>query len=360
MPDPELTSPPSQGGPPDYDFFRQLDRRSAALLTSTFGKHLLLVAIMVVGTIWFADTNQNFACRKAERWLNLFNGSDPDNGVNFCDDGDDKKPQVPQPATSASPPANANSTGVGNAGNSNASNSNAGNADTSPESPLLLGAEGSTPATPAGGAGTQSSPTPTPTCTPPADEYQRRLDEQMRTIRARANHHGEVMAFFYRAYYMATAVVLLTGIIAAIALFTIAQKGWGPTNQYVKTVFVVMTASAAYYGLYPPVFEQQKNISDNKELFLEYKTLENEVRSFPKTCGNLKKEANTPEAFINYIDSELDRLGNIAIGFDYTKINYKGAFDLTDGDGDGNNAAPTNANTGGTPARTPARRPGGR
>jgi hypothetical protein len=89
-----------------------------------------------------------------------------------------------------------------------------------------------------------------------------------------------------------------------------------------------MTAAAAYYGLFPPVFQQQQNISDNKALFLEYKSLENEVVSYPLTGTDIKGEAKTPKQFINYVDSEMRRLGNIAIGFDYTKISYKGAFDL--------------------------------
>jgi hypothetical protein len=106
-----------------------------------------------------------------------------------------------------------------------------------------------------------------------------------------------------------------------------------------------MTAAAAYYGLFPSVFEQQKNITENKALFLSYKALEDEVISYPMTGTNIKGEEKKPVQFINYIDAEMSRLGDIAIGFDSTKISYKGAFDITERS---SSSANTNTNNGNT------------
>jgi len=121
--------------------------------------------------------------------------------------------------------------------------------------------------------------------------------------------------------------LLFSGAVLAIAMFFIATKGWALTNQYVKTIFVVMSVTVAFFGLWPPVFQQEKNLSDNKALFLEYETLRNEIRSYPVTRTNVKNEPKTPADFITYVDSEFARLGNVAVGFDYTKISYKGAFE---------------------------------
>lgn len=174
------------------------------------------------------------------------------------------------------------------------------------------------------------SPTPPPVATPTplTAEQKDRLAAQKAQVQNLAKHHGKVMAFFYEAYYTALSVVLVMGVIVAVSLFAIAQDGWTNANPYVKTVFIVATAGVAFFGLWPPVFEQEKNISDNKALFLEYKTLKNEIESFPVTRSNVKNEVKDPNTFISYVDSEMARLGNIAIGFDYTKINYKGAFDV--------------------------------
>ena len=160
-------------------------------------------------------------------------------------------------------------------------------------------------------------------------EQTSRLEAQLVEIKRLVKFHGDVMAYFFSVYYLSISMILFGGVIVAVALFFIAQNGWGPTNPYVKTVFVVMAAVTAYYGLFPPVFQQEKNISDNTALFLEYQTLRREVESYPQTCANGAGEPKEPGAFITYVNSEMRRLGKIAIGFDYSKIDYKGAFDLS-------------------------------
>jgi hypothetical protein len=217
-----------------------------------------------------------------------------------------------------------------------------GGAGASAPSPTPITRELTPPApdAPAGATATPS-PTPTPIPTPGddecgqgvyeiADEQQARLDRQLYEIKNHIKFHGDVMGFFFTAYYLAISMMLFGGVLVAVALFFIAQSGWGPANPYVKTIFVVMAAITAYYGLFPPVFQQQKNIADNMALLLEYQTLRREVESYPQTCttvvGEMKK---TPGNFINYVNSEMKRLGKIAIGFDYTKIDYKGALDIS-------------------------------
>lgn len=171
------------------------------------------------------------------------------------------------------------------------------------------------------------TPVPTATPTPLTPEQKARLAAQEQKVSGLIRHHASVMAFFAQAYYAAICVLLFCGAVLAVAMFFIATKGWEKTNQYIKTIFVVMTVTVAFFALWPPVFQQEKNLSDNKALFLEYQTLRNEMRSYPVTRTNVKNEAKEPNDFITYVDSEFARLGNVAVGFDYTKITYKGAFE---------------------------------
>jgi hypothetical protein len=170
--------------------------------------------------------------------------------------------------------------------------------------------------------GPTATPAPTPTDTETA-----RLKAQLEIIRDRGKHHGNVMAYFYVNYFVAIVMVMTAGLLVALTLFFIAQQGWTGTNSYVRTVFIVASAYMAFYGLFSPVFQEQKNIGDNKELFLRYKSLENEVESYPITLLTLKGESKTPKEFINHVDDELDRLGNIALGFDISKVSYEQAFE---------------------------------
>ena len=173
------------------------------------------------------------------------------------------------------------------------------------------------------GPTTNSSATPVPT---PDKAESVRLKDQLQIIRDRAKHHGNVMAFFYVNYFVSIVMVMTAGLLVAITLFFIAQAGWTGCNSYVKAAFIVGSAFVAFYGLFPPVFQQQKNITDNKELFLHYKSLENEVISYPITLLTLQGDPMTPKQFINHVDFEMDRLGNIALGFDITKVSYEEAF----------------------------------
>lgn len=318
----------------------------SGLLATTFFRQALLVLILLILIFGISRCSQGVGDEKAREWLDKYNATDVKANTPITTDS------VANTNTNAGTPVPTVAT---NANSNGTQPSPEGNTDAGANSNTNQLTGGGSSASTGGGAarvqGQGNTPLPAANATsPPNQLQQRRLDEQLGSIRARINHHGAVMAFFYKAYYMSIVIVMFAGIIAALTLFFIAQDGWSDTNPYVKTVFLVMTAAAAYYGLFPTVFQQQQNISDNKALFLAYKALENEVISYPLTLTNIKGEGKTPAQFITYVDSEMGRLGNIAIGFDYTKINYTGAFDLNKGDETSNTNA---SNNNSTPRQTP-------
>lgn len=273
--------------------------------SSEAGKHTLLVlGLILVFQFGIQNYSQHGAEEKASEWLTSYNGSATTNVVGPI------KASLPGliPKSAPSPPAGSKPDPSPTPG-------------PSPE-PTRPGLPGSATAA---NSTDNSSPVPSPT---PTQAEQIRLDAQLRTIRDRTKHHADVMAYFYVNYFVAITMVMCAGLIIAITLFFIAQGGWKGTNPYVRTIFIVMSATAAFYGLFPPVFEQQKNIADNKQLFLQYKSLESEVQSYPVTHTTIKNEIKTPREFINYIDADMDRLGNIALGFDITKITYQEAIDV--------------------------------
>lgn len=312
----------------------------ARWFSNNFFKHILLTLGLILMIIVIDIISVNFAEGKAVEWLNMYNGKMSSSGGAVTPTGGNANTATTQSAANA----NSANTQTQAAANLNANNGNA-NVDQRQGS-----ATGNTTATPPGNQNQSVPGTEADKPATPNPEQKQRLDEQLMNIRARISHHGTVMAFFFKAYYMAISVIMFAGLIAAVALFFIAQIGWGPTNPFVKNVFLVMTAATLYYGLFPSVFQQQQNISDNKDLFLAYKALENEVISYPVT---ITKDSKKPEEFIGYVDSELKRLGNIAIGFDYTKVNYKNGFDISERSNDSEN---NNVNNGNKNLATPGRR----
>jgi hypothetical protein len=162
-----------------------------------------------------------------------------------------------------------------------------------------------------------------------SDSEKNRLLEQVRTIRGRALHHFTVMKYFYSRYYMAISVVLISGILGAVALLFITKHGWDQANQYVKTVLITAVAITAYFSAFPPVFQQSQNIADNKKLYLQYMALHDEVMSFLPLQENINGEPKKASEFIHYIDKQLVQLNTFAIGFDDTKVpNYKDTFNV--------------------------------
>jgi hypothetical protein len=163
-----------------------------------------------------------------------------------------------------------------------------------------------------------------------SDGTQQRLREQYREIRGRARHHLQITAYFFSNYYRTIQMTALLGAIAAVALFFVAFKGWSSTNQYVRNLFITATVMTAYFSLYPVVFKQQDNITDNKNLYLQYVALQDSVRTFAATGESFfgaegTAKSNEPN-FLHDIDQRMATLNNIAIGFDYTKVSYKDIF----------------------------------
>lgn len=289
-----------------------IQSKLVAIWNSAVGRHVIVIIILIIALQVIAFSARYSAEDKAEDWLTQYNGKLATEAVGGIKAdvstifSSSSSSPSPTPSPTASPTAEPSPS-------------------PSPSPTIETASTAGTTRTGGGAVGPTTAATPTPSPTPNAAEL-KRLKEQLQIIRDRGKHHGDVMAFFYVNYYVAIVMVMTAGLLVAITLFFIAQAGWTGSNSYVRAAFIVGSAYLAFFGLFPPVFQQQKNIADNRELFLRYKSLENELNSYPLTLLTLKGDPANPRQFINHIDSELGRLGNIALGFDITKVSYEDAF----------------------------------
>jgi hypothetical protein len=294
-------------------FFARPNRQAVqtalvAIWSNPVGRHIVAIIVLVLALQIIKSYARYAAEDKAEAWLTQYNGKVTTAAVGAIEADVPTLFSVANGEPSPSPTATATAT---------PEPSPSPSPSPSPQANLTGSAGG------AGGVASNPSATPNPM---PDKAESARLKEQLQIIRDRAKHHGNVMAFFYVNYFISIVMVMSAGLIVAITLFFIAQAGWTGSNSYVRAAFIVGSAFVAFYGLFPPAFQEQKNITDNKELFLHYKSLENEVNSYPITLLTLQGEPATPKQFINHVDAEMDRLGNIALGFDITKVSYEEAF----------------------------------
>lgn len=170
-------------------------------------------------------------------------------------------------------------------------------------------------------------------------EEKARLFNQLKEIENRAKSHISVARAFYIWNYQSISIATISSIIAAVSLFFLSRKGWDNANRYVVNVFIVSFGITVVVGVFPALFKQEENISNNTRTYLAYIALDNRVKSYIATQDFIGlKPANTGNSaqieplkniknVIRSIDDELATLNNIYIGFDASKIpNYREIF----------------------------------
>ncbi|AOX00745.1 hypothetical protein BJP34_16000 [Moorena producens PAL-8-15-08-1] len=149
---------------------------------------------------------------------------------------------------------------------------------------------------------------------------QERIGAQIQEIQARDQRHFKMMTFFYNNYYMSKLMTYGTAIVAGICLLFIIRSGWNSTHPYVINIFVVVSASAILFGNLPGLFRYEDSIVNNKQLYLNYASLKNEVSSYLVTGQDIDGNPIEMKYFINHIDKELSRLNRLPIGFERTRL----------------------------------------
>ncbi|MBW4636926.1 MAG: hypothetical protein KME05_01605 [Gloeocapsa sp. UFS-A4-WI-NPMV-4B04] len=166
-----------------------------------------------------------------------------------------------------------------------------------------------------------------------------RLFEQLKEIQNRARSHISVARAFYIWNYQSLSIAAVSSIVAAVSLLFLSRRGWDGSNKYVINVFIVSFSITVVVGVFPALFKQEENISNNTRTYLAYIALDNRLNSYIATQEFTGlKPANTSNStqllpvknikdVIRSVDDELATLNNIYIGFDASKIpNYREVF----------------------------------
>lgn len=164
-----------------------------------------------------------------------------------------------------------------------------------------------------------------------------RLFDQLKEIQNRARSHISVAKAFYIWNYQSLSIAAVSSIVAAVSLLFLSRKGWDGSNKYVVNVFIVSFGITVVVGVFPALFKQEENISNNTRTYLAYIALDNRLNSYiatqeftglkPANIGNSTVPVKNIKNVICSVDDELATLNNIYIGFDASKIpNYREVF----------------------------------
>jgi hypothetical protein len=192
------------------------------------------------------------------------------------------------------------------------------------------------------------------------DQEQARIRSQYEELLSRVRHHGSGLSKLFGIYVSSIIMTGVTSAVAAILLLFITASGWNNAHNYAKAIFLVAVATAGYCIAFPKIFLLDENMTANKEHYLAYIALTDEVCSYVATGeGYALKELSSsgeptqapaqgttapaknqkvtpgpgetnaneiarqrhvdPAAFIAYMDYELKHWNAVAVGFDASK-----------------------------------------
>lgn len=151
-----------------------------------------------------------------------------------------------------------------------------------------------------------------------------RLLEQVQSLSGRAEHHFQVMQYFYTMYYVSLLLGSICAGLAAIALLLISKAGWEKSNPCLISFFLATTVCTIFFVAFPKLCKHEENVSKNKLLYLKYVGLLNDARTYAATGDYVRddKSTNTVSTldFIKYLDAEMKRANDIAVSFDPGKF----------------------------------------
>jgi hypothetical protein len=154
-----------------------------------------------------------------------------------------------------------------------------------------------------------------------------RLKEQLDEIQQRIDRHAKVMIYFYKQYFVSLSMTSGLALFAAICVFFISRDGWEKAHNGLINAFIVTSSAALLYGHIPGLFRQEINLKANRDLYLSYVSLGDEVLSYLATGGNVVTDTNQaeqfikiePAQFIHDLDRQLADLNKVPIEFDATQ-----------------------------------------
>lgn len=157
-----------------------------------------------------------------------------------------------------------------------------------------------------------------------------RLIQQINTATIKGEQSLAKARYYYINLVASMWMVLPLGLIAGFTLFLISQKGWSQAHKYQKTIFITASSTLLLMVQIPLLLKYEDNYGSNKDLFVSYERIQNELRSYLSTSyasgslntsnmqtpGDQAPAQIKPRDFILYIDTRLATLNQFAIDLD--------------------------------------------
>lgn len=156
----------------------------------------------------------------------------------------------------------------------------------------------------------------------------RRLNQQLQSIQELTTKNCNIMAFFYKEYFISLSISNISAILTIVCIFFLSKEGWEKSNNALINLSVTAFVVTTFYIHLTQVFQQDQNLRNSQDLYANYSALLNDftsslvlIQPTAASSGSSKSIANTskPSAYsvlIRDTDKTLNKLGYIHLGFD--------------------------------------------
>jgi hypothetical protein len=151
-----------------------------------------------------------------------------------------------------------------------------------------------------------------------------RLLEQIEASTQGAEKHAGLALHFHSQAKASVILSLVLGVTAGTLGVLISRDGWEKTDNSYIIAFALMSTTALFFTQFPRILQSDNNFQNNRDIYLGYLTLENQIRSFVATEGGIGDDPENKDKFsridtnrfIHSVDNKLSELNQLSISID--------------------------------------------
>lgn len=147
----------------------------------------------------------------------------------------------------------------------------------------------------------------------PADLQEKKLkvlENKVLILEDHKLHHITLVEKLFRSNYATFTLFPLLSAITAILAFFLIQRGWNDSHLFLKVFFVYFAALSALAGVYPEVYQQNKNINKNLESYRNLSKIQKSIFNYALTAESDSIESDSFRVFIDSISKMEQRYSN--------------------------------------------------
>lgn len=108
-------------------------------------------------------------------------------------------------------------------------------------------------------------------------EYFRMLKLEKNVMNIRKQQHYQLSIIFFKNWYGILVVSMILSCLGGIILFILINKGWSNAGITLQALFLSIVICVSFFGLFPRVFQQEKNFTENMVAYMNYSKAEMDV-----------------------------------------------------------------------------------